>query len=255
MKSGNCHICGKFGKLSFEHVPPESAFNNQKVITPDIRKVLTLSNLDDIESLRGKQSQKGQGGYTLCEPCNNKTGEWYGSNYAAWVHQGADYLRRSKGGLNLSYPYHILPLRVIKQIACMFFSANSPRFRQAQPELEKFVLDRETKYLPPTIRIYVGYLHSDRNRSAGVTGSIKIDETTGTACNRIYSEISFPPYSYILSLDSPPPEHYMLDISFFAKFGYNEFTTLQLPIPLLSIYTAFPGDFRNRETVLREANL
>lgn len=136
----------------------------------------------------------------------------------------------------------------------MFFSANSPRFRKVQPELEKFVLDRETKYLPPTIRIYVGYLQSDRSRSAGVTGSIKIDETTGTACSRIYSEISFPPFSYVLSLDSPPPEHSMLDISFFAKFGYNEFTTLQLPIPLLSIYTAFPGDFRNRETVLREAN-
>ncbi len=136
----------------------------------------------------------------------------------------------------------------------MFFSANSPRFRLAQPELEKFVMNKETKFLPPTIRFYVGYSQSDRSRSAGVTGSITLDETTGTACSRIYSEISFPPFSYILSLDSPPPEHYMLDISFFAKFGYNDFPMMQLPIPLLSIYTPFPGDFRIRETVLRESN-
>lgn len=27
---GICHICGKYGKLSYEHIPPQSAFNNRK---------------------------------------------------------------------------------------------------------------------------------------------------------------------------------------------------------------------------------
>lgn len=254
-RSGICHICGVEGKLTFEHVPPERAFNNNKVITPDVKKILALNNLDDLEKLPGKQSQRGQGGYTLCESCNSKTGHWYGTNYAIWVYQGADYLQKSKGSISLSYPYHILPLRVVKQIICMFFSVNSPQFREAHSYLEHFVLNKETKRLPNDIRLYVAYLLSDRSRSAGITGSITLDDQTGLPQNRTYTEISFFPFSYILSFDSPPPEHEMLDISFFANYGYNEFTTLQLPIPALSVYTPFPGDFRNRETVLRESKM
>ena len=29
---GYCHICGKYGKLSFEHIPPQKALNNNKAI-------------------------------------------------------------------------------------------------------------------------------------------------------------------------------------------------------------------------------
>ena len=34
---GYCHICGTYGKLSFEHIPPESALNRKraKVYTGD----------------------------------------------------------------------------------------------------------------------------------------------------------------------------------------------------------------------------
>lgn len=253
-RMGHCHLCGGFGKLSFEHVPPESAFNNQKVVTPDAKKVFELRDLDQLKNLTGKQSQRGQGGYTLCERCNSLTGHWYGSNYAAWAYQGADYLRRSNGcKTQLAYPYHLLPLRVIKQIACMFFSVNSPQFREAHPELERFALNKEAKHLPPHIRIYVGYLWSDRSRAAGVTGSMQLDKTSGVTRMRVYSEISFPPFSYILSLNSAAPEHDMLDITFFGNYGYDEFATLQLPIPMLSIYTPFPGDFRDRETVLQQS--
>jgi hypothetical protein len=255
LKIGHCHICGSYGKLSFEHVPPESAFNDQKVVTPDMKKVFELANLDDLNSLSGKQSQRGQGGYTLCGSCNSQTGGWYGRNYATWVSQGAAYLAKSNGNLHLSYPYHLLPLRVIKQIVCMFFSANSPRFREVHPVLERFVLNKEAKYLPPEIHIYAGYLLSNRSRTAGVTSSVHFDEKSGTSRFRTYSEISFYPFSYILSFNSPPPEHPMVDISFFAQYGYDEFTTLQLPISVLSVYTPFPGDFRSRETVLRESNM
>ena len=29
---GYCHICGKYGKLSFEHIPPQKALNNNKAL-------------------------------------------------------------------------------------------------------------------------------------------------------------------------------------------------------------------------------
>jgi hypothetical protein len=31
-RTGKCHICGNTGQLSFEHVPPESAFNDKPII-------------------------------------------------------------------------------------------------------------------------------------------------------------------------------------------------------------------------------
>lgn len=253
---GICHLCGCSGKLSFEHVPPASAFNNQKVITPDAKRVFELQDLDKLKTLVGRVSQRGQGGYTLCERCNSFTGHCYGSNYANWVYQGAGYLQRLNGAkTRLAYPYHLLPLRVIKQIVSMFFSINPPRFTEVQHELARFVLYKEQKYLSPQVKIYAGYLWSDRSRSAGVTGSLQLDDPSGRTQTRIYSELSFFPFSYILSLDSPPPEHPMLDISFFANYGYDDFATLHLPIPTVSVYTAFPGDFRDRESVLKQAQL
>ena len=35
-KHGICHLCGSNGKLSFELVPPEAAFNDQRVLEADI---------------------------------------------------------------------------------------------------------------------------------------------------------------------------------------------------------------------------
>lgn len=32
-QEGYCHICGKYGKLTFEHIPPEKALNNSKAMS------------------------------------------------------------------------------------------------------------------------------------------------------------------------------------------------------------------------------
>ena len=68
---GYCHICGTYGKLTFEHIPPESALNKgrAKVYTGD----------DAIKQYTGEKSrylslQQGMGKYSLCESCNNNTG-------------------------------------------------------------------------------------------------------------------------------------------------------------------------------------
>jgi hypothetical protein len=44
---GLCHICGKYGKLSFEHSPPEAAFNNRPLVYAAIKKLIATSGLDD----------------------------------------------------------------------------------------------------------------------------------------------------------------------------------------------------------------
>lgn len=243
---GTCHICGANTKLSFEHVPPESAFNDRAVRTPDAKQVFGLQNLDDLNKLRARQSQRGIGDYTLCESCNSRTGHWYGTHYAAWAYQAAGYVVRSPTQLTLAYPFHILPLRVIKQIICMFFSVSPPEFAQAHPDLVRFVLNPREKYLSPRVRLFAAYTASDRSRYAGIVGMMSLSDHR----TRIYSEISFPPFSYILDLNRQAPDQEMLDISFFSRYGYDDYQALHLPMPVLSIYTPIPGDFRSREEVV-----
>src|SRR4051794_12882008 len=86
---GPCHLCGTIDRLSFEHVPPRAAFNNRPVI-----EGTTLESINrDLDARpRGRINQRGAGAYTLCEPCNNNTGDWYADDFAAWCHQGADVL-------------------------------------------------------------------------------------------------------------------------------------------------------------------
>lgn len=65
-KIGPCCICGIEGKLSFEHVPPKSAFNDHPVLVASLKEL--IGNWDgEIASIKGKVHQLGGGGYTLCE--------------------------------------------------------------------------------------------------------------------------------------------------------------------------------------------
>ena len=249
-REGVCNICVQWGKLSFEHVPPESAFNDRKVVVPDINRVLQLDDLDQVESLPGKQLQRGEGGYTLCISCNTRTGHLYGSAYASWVYQGASYLHSARGRSTvLAYPYHLFPSRVLKQIACMFFSINPSRFQQKQSDLVRFALNRDAKHLPPALRFFVGYIRSPISRRSAVSAALN----TETGVTRLMSELTFYPFAYILSLNGHEPTHPMLEITWFRHAGHNDFRSLHLPIPTLDAYTPFPGDFRARDQVLRES--
>ena len=240
-KVGECCICGKSGKLSFEHVPPEAAFNNRPMVLQGIDEILKRSERLKTKS---KVSQRGAGAYTLCERCNNLTGHWYGKNYVDWVYQGMEKLVIARISPTLYYHFHLLPLRVLKQIACMFFSVNGPQFRKAQPDLEKFVLDKKCKHLPSSLRIFVFYAVSCV-RQSGVTGRLSTDASDPTST---YSEIIFPPFGYVMVFDRPPDKR-LLDISWFGKFGYDEYRAVPLQIPVLPAINYLPGDYRTQAEI------
>ncbi|MET4518119.1 hypothetical protein [Bradyrhizobium sp. I1.7.5] len=52
---GVCHLCSVNGKLSFEHVPPEAAFNDQRILESDINKLLASQDLiNDLQNPKGR---------------------------------------------------------------------------------------------------------------------------------------------------------------------------------------------------------
>ena len=245
---GICHICGTDGKLSFEHVPPEAAFNDRRILHAAFDKVV---GTDDLDKLRGRIQQRGAGAYTLCEKCNNDTGSWYGTAYAEWAHQAMGIVIGTRGRPSLMYPFNLFPLRVLKQVVCMFFSVNGPAFQKHQPDLVRFALNREARAFPAHVRIYTFYTFSARSRAIGAAGLVK-GFGSGSSSVHVFSEVTFPPFGFVMTLgDTMPPDTRFVEISGFSRFEYNDCRAgISMKLPLMPIYTGFPGDYRTREQAL-----
>jgi len=242
---GICHICGSYRKLSFEHVPPRAAFNHQRILHIAFEKILASETLDEIPG--GKVQQRGAGAYTLCESCNNNTGCWYGSAYADWALQAMGIIIGTRGTPSLEYPFDLFPLRALKQVVGMFFSVNGPAFQQTQADLVRFVLNRDSNIFPDHVRVYAFYTYSNRSRVAGMSGVLR---GFGSSRSRIhvFSEITFSPFGFVMaSSNHSPPEANFCEISGFSKFNYPWRGRITMKLPLMPIYTGFPGDYRTRD--------
>ncbi len=264
---GKCRICGTQAELDFEHVPPKAAFNNRRVVGKYIFELIN-KNPDEYTTGKGHISQRGVGAYTLCKKCNNDTGAWYVDAFANFAHQSLDTVKHVKGCSSLCYPFRIYPLRVIKQIITMFFSVNNDLFRSNHPDLVKFVLDKKKRYLDPDIQVLVYLTLGPHSRFAGGTSisTIEIDpdevsvDSMDNALSQyqhdyaksLYSsEIAFPPLGYILSFGLEPLDNELADISFFAKYSYDDCTSLNLKLPVYPVHTWHPGDYRSKEQLRR----
>lgn len=235
---GKCSVCKTEGRLSFEHVPPRAAFNDKPIL------VQNHSHLFDNESYlynKSSRSNKGLGVYTLCEPCNNNSGEWYAKDFADFAVQAMNHLNEHKGAHGLhSFTFRIKPLNVIKQILMMFFSANKGVILSTDQELVDFVTNKEKIGLPEKYHIYLYYTLSKHKR---MNGNMTVRTESGLIAN--WSEINFQPFGYLLALDSPPPNEYMADITDFAKFPYDKEVELKINAGYLSISTVFTGQYEN----------
>jgi hypothetical protein len=76
-----CRVCRREeANLSYEHVPPRSAFNDEPTTVYGLQDWLERG---DDEGMRGGRiEQRGAGGRVLCERCNNVTGSWYANELA-----------------------------------------------------------------------------------------------------------------------------------------------------------------------------
>ncbi len=248
IRNGRCHLCGQYGELTYEHVPPRKAFNDRPVVTAGFAEVMRLG---PGEQIRGPVQQRGAGSYTLCHRCNNSTGHWYGPSFISWCYQGLDILIKTNGEQpNLIYLNYLFPLRVIKQIITMFCSACGPDLVDAHPELTKFVLNRDYYNLNPIFRFFVFYNIEGRIRQSGVSGSLN----TLTSERFIFSEIVFPPYGYVMTINSGPPDPRLVEIGFFSRYRYNDHDIKAMRLPLLPSHSHFPGDYRTIEEMERDAS-
>ncbi|MRJ45894.1 metal-binding protein [Idiomarina loihiensis] len=68
IKEGYCLICGKFGALSKDHVPPQGSIQITKVEQKHITELMG----DESNSLKGVKAKNGSIFKTICSACNNE---------------------------------------------------------------------------------------------------------------------------------------------------------------------------------------
>lgn len=238
LRNGRCLLCGKEGKLTFEHIPPQSAFNNRPINVQDFDRMMNENSY-----VYGKFSRMNQGfgGYTLCATCNNNTGSWYGNQFSSFAKQGMDIIFQWKELDLKNYvmaKYKIAPLNVLKQIMVMFMSADKSGYWLTQTDLVEFLLDKESQRLPERFKIYLYSAMSSFKRMLGWSLVY-----CGANDIRTWSEINFQPFGYFLTENSLPPEIDMYDISYFSNYKLDQEVNIFLRTPFYKIESPIIGQY------------
>ena len=250
---GRCALCGKEGKLSFEHIPPQSAFNSSPAkAVPGSQLLEDTERLPwDIDRLRYTNLQQGMGLFSICADCNNKTGAWYGNQYKDLAY-GAHYAVSQAAdpetqGLGIKEVY---PLRLIKQIISMFCSINNFDDPRMDP-LRDFVLNRAAVGLDKTkYKLCMYFTESEymKYSSLSVVMNLKGPEIEAMAL----SEITAYPLGFVLYFDPTENWEYVgIDITDFANLGYDDVRTIELPFCIKEVNNMFPTDYRTKEEILK----
>lgn len=207
-QEGYCHICGKYGELSFEHIPPETALNKNRAIV--------YTGNDVIKRYKGEKSryinqQQGMGKYTLCANCNNITGSWYVPTYSDVAKDVARSLHCNKQlahGDIVEFSFSKLPvLAFAKQVITMFCSL-LPIAEVKRLGFDTFLLDKGSNHIDKALfdlRMYLAPLNVGQ-LMIGPSSIVYKTETgfeTTIAC-----DLSVYPFGFILNLTPETPIKY-----------------------------------------------
>jgi len=259
VRTGTCCICRKIGDLSFEHVPPQSAFNKATAIE------YTLESWTTKRKVKGKHRQGGIGGYTLCEQCNNDTGSWYADEYVKWAKTAFDILSlMERNSAHFSNKAEIAvmlkrvyPLRFLKQVVTCLFSvvSNGPdaEFARNHPDLVSFVLNKHETHLSQDFQFFLRLHQSQLIRHYPIAGKISVTYDKDESGNivrhsmrvagqpNIISEMAHPPFALIMTYGTDFPES--TNITHLSSYGYDDEVDLLLPLIAGRGLTPYPGSF------------
>lgn len=242
---GYCHICGSYGELTYEHIPPEAALNKNKAI------IYTGDNV--IKRYKGEKSkyisrQQGMDKFSLCKECNSKTGSWYAAQYSDVAKEVALGLYKMKP-LNHSEVVEQLfrdfpALPFIKQVITMLCSL-LPIDEVKRLGFDKLLLKQDSNIVDTSLfdlRIYLTPLNVGQLMVGPASVCVKKDD--GIEVKEVV-DLGAYPFGFILNLTPQYPINYGTSIMNFLeakydkvynmtwKLMYLERTSDVLPLPLV----------------------
>ena len=154
-----CHVCGRRGPLSFEHIPPRSMGNSHGTRSyrgVDIIKKAGAFDASAKDGVRFSKMRRGIGVRTLCSACNSYFGTHYVKEYtgcimelgAHFVHQRPSEDERAirLGGGNVNV------LAFFKHVISNF-CATTPYGTML--DCREFLLNKESSDFPSRYRLYM----------------------------------------------------------------------------------------------------
>ena len=251
---GKCRLCGKECVLTYEHVPPRNAFNSHTVIEYSFEDTIkTLTDNDrmpwDHSGLKGKQNQKGSGGYYLCRECNNNTGSWYMEEYVLFAKTLASMIYTEEFKEREIYDFTLFdlsPLKLYKAVITLMCDTNHDGLGDEQ--IKAFIMNKESNDFD--MEKYQIYAYLVAPGSMRVTG--KAAEIITTVPHPIiFSEVSHYPVGFTMYIDKPMGfEPFGVNINSFVKCSYNEKCNISFHgMPYVSLNTHIPIDFRSKDEI------
>ena len=229
---GICCLCGKYRKLTFEHIQPESCGNNKRVFRFSLDDVIKNKIYMKNGKLRGvKIIQQGFGLRSICKSCNNYAGLHYINAYKLFYEQGLKiYKNNSSLIVNLSCS-NIYPLKIIKEILMMFVSVNVNN--TLGRNFENYLLNKDNQEFPKGYNIYAYFTEDIYSFALFSEAQRYINGEIAISC---YSLVSFKPFGFILTYNSLPSPKFnnICNIRAFTKYKYDEQESLKLPLRVIN---------------------
>lgn len=285
---GFCALCGEyFDDLSFEHIPPRSAFNKFSARAVSGKDFIGKTTVPwELKHLPYDNLQRGMGKYSLCSVCNSTAGVWYVKEYKKISHIFVEALAQITSA---DFPQCIeikemYPLRFIKQVICMFCSVNNQESLRAYnmaeqeislqdnplvqmmieskkslyqasklvDELRRFVLDKNASGLDSKkFKVCMYVTKSSLHKLNGLSSVMKIENNTFS----ISSEISTFPLGFILYFNPTEDLEYKgVDITNFANCNYDDIASVRMPVFVYEMNTWVPLDYRTKAEIQKGIN-
>lgn len=155
--SRRCHVCGREGPLSFEHIPPKSMGNNHGIRAYSGVDIIESAGAFDASSLDGvrfTKKNRGSGMSTLCCDCNSYFGTHYVKEYTSLVKElGALFLHHPpvEGSRSVHLEGGNVNLLAFFKHVISNFCATTPF--GSMLDCKEFLLDRESNDFPSRYRL------------------------------------------------------------------------------------------------------
>ena len=257
-----CAICGDNRKLTWEHVPPQSAYND----APLLRRHVIMVERHGGKYAKATSSMGELKRKTLCGQCNTGTARWYVEAYADFTKQMAHYADRCPSGKVAEHPnmdimiskvisakiltsLHIYPARVAKQALCMFCATCgtrlADRYPDMYPEIRTRVLNKRSrgKIGDTRLWLYIRSVHGGKWTGLGLRHNRLTSPSE-------YSEVSFWPAGWVLTFNGEERPK-LCEVTHWLRYDYDEKVSLLVHLPhgQTTIEEAWVGELFERNDI------
>lgn len=246
-KDGVCHVCGKQGKMSFEHIPPKSMGNihNAKLYNA-VEIIAEKKSLDltDKNGFKYKQQQRGSGFQTLCKECNSFFGANYVEAFTGCIMEFAKIPHSSlveDGAKGIHLEAHkINVLAFVKQVIANFCAVTNPG---SMVDCKRFLLEKESNAFPERLKLFM-FAVPDETEGLVSTGWTKLITSKDLRNGfRVASLAYFPVGFYLLDQAASSVEPNInlgCDITPMAAVPWDDKPRFSIDLPYMTISQGIP---------------